>query len=270
MTTLAIIGAGRLGGSVLAGVARSGWPQTQLAIVEANPDRAAQLAREYGVPVLSDIAAAVDLADALLIAVKPQDTAAVADEIRLAVQAAGTPSPLVISAAAGISTAVYEARLPEGCPVVRVMPNTPAFVGEGMSAISAGRHAGREHLDVAVRIFAAVGRVLELPEKEQDAVTALSGSGPAYVFLVAEALVDAGVALGLTRDVARELVVQTVVGAGAMLRDSGDDAAALRAAVTSPNGTTAAAIAALESADLRGAFGAAARAARDRSVELGS
>jgi pyrroline-5-carboxylate reductase len=271
MTTLAIIGAGKLGGAVLAGVARSGWPLRQLCIVEADPARAQQLGEQYGVPVLSDIASAVDLADALLIAVKPADTAAVVDAIRAAIErAAGSALPLVISAAAGVPTRAYEARLPAGAPVVRVMPNTPAFVGEGMSAVSPGAHATRAHIDVAVRVFAAVGQVIEVPEDQQDAVTAISGSGPAYVFLAAEALIAAAVELGLAPEHARTLVVQTVVGAGAMLRDSGDDAATLRAAVTSPGGTTAAALAAFEAADLRGAFSAAARAARDRSRELGA
>ncbi|MCW2604704.1 MAG: putative pyrroline-5-carboxylate reductase, partial [Pseudonocardiales bacterium] len=245
MTTLAIIGAGKLGGAVLAGVARSGWPLTELCIVEADPTRGAQLAQEYGVPVLSDIATAVTLADALLIAVKPADTAAVADEVRAAVTPGSLP-PLVISAAAGIATAAYEARLPTGSAVVRVMPNTPAFVGEGMSAVSPGAHATRAHIDIARRIFGAVGQVIEVPEDQQDAVTAISGSGPAYVFLAAEALIAAAIDLGLSPEHARTLVVQTVVGAGVMLRDSGDDAATLRAAVTSPGGTTAAALAAFE------------------------
>lgn len=271
MTTLAIIGAGKLGGAVLAGVARSGWPLDQLCIVEADPARAEQLAQQYSVPVLSDIASAVDLADALLIAVKPADTAAVAQEIRAALDS--TPDsvpPLVISAAAGIATRAYEARLPEGAPVVRVMPNTPAFVGEGMSAVSPGAHATEAHVEVAVRIFSAVGQVIEVPEEQQDAVTAISGSGPAYVFLAAEALIAAAIELGIAPEHARTLVVQTVVGAGVMLRDSGDDAGTLRAAVTSPGGTTAAAVAAFEAADLRGTFVAAARAARDRSRELGA
>ncbi len=270
MTTLAIIGAGKLGGAVLAGVATSGWPLAQLCIVEADPARAQQLAAEYAVPVLSDIASAVDVADAVLVAVKPNDTAAVADEIRAALERTGAPAPLLISAAAGIATAAYESRLPAGSPVVRVMPNTPAFVGEGMSAISAGTHATAEHLALAHRIFAAVGAVIEVPEDQQDAVTAISGSGPAYVFLVAEALIAAAGELGLSGEDARTLAVQTIVGAGVMLRDSGDDAPTLRAAVTSPGGTTAAALAAFEAADLRGAFAAATRAARDRSRELGA
>lgn len=271
MTTLAIIGAGKLGGAVLAGVARSGWPLPQLCIVEADQARGAQLAQQYSVPVLSDIAAAVAIADVLLIAVKPADTAAVAQQIRAALDhsLASTP-PLVISAAAGIATAAYEAHLPPGAPVVRVMPNTAAFVGEAMSAVSPGAHATAEHVALAVRIFAAIGEVIEVPEDQQDAITAISGSGPAYVFLAAEALIAAAVELGIAPGHARTLVVQTVVGAGVMLRDSGDDAATLRVAVTSPGGTTAAALAAFEAADLRGAFSAAARAARDRSRELGA
>jgi pyrroline-5-carboxylate reductase len=280
MTTLAIIGVGKMGEAILSGVLRSGWPAADVLAIESRSDRADELAAQYGVTAASDIAAAVHC-DAVLIVVKPADAAAV-----VAVVAAALPDgdsdgdgdgnrspaarPLIISAAAGVPCSVYESRLPAGHPVVRVMPNTPAMVGEGMSAISAGAGAGPQHVALARVIFEAVGQVVEVPEAQLDAVTALSGSGPAYLFLLAEAMVDAGADLGLDRAIAATLIAQTVIGAGVMLRDSGDDAVTLRKAVTSPNGTTAAALDSFESAGLRSILAAGARAARDRSVAMGA
>jgi pyrroline-5-carboxylate reductase len=273
MTTLAIIGVGKMGEALLSGVLRSGWPAADVLAIEARSDRAAELAARYGVAAASDIAAAAHC-DAVLIVVKPADAAAVVAAVAAALPEPGdqrpAARPLIISAAAGVSCATYERRLPPGHPVVRVMPNTPAMVGAGMSAISAGASAAQQDLALARVIFEAVGRVVEVPEAQLDAVTALSGSGPAYLFLLAEAMVDAGEQLGLDRTTAATLIAQTVVGAGVMLRDSGDDPATLRQAVTSPNGTTAAALDSFERAGLRSILAAGARAARDRSISMGA
>ena len=268
MTTVAIIGVGKMGEAVLSGMLRSGWPVGQVLAVESREDRALELAQRYGVASASEVAAAVTC-DAALIAVKPADAPAVARALSAAMPE-GARGPLIISAAAGVPCATYERVLPAGHPVVRVMPNTPAMIGEGMSAISAGLHAGAADLAVAQQIFAAVGQVIEVPEAQLDAVTALSGSGPAYVFLLAESLIDAGTHLGLDRAVAAQLVAQTVVGAGLMLRDSGEAAHDLRLAVTSPNGTTAAAVQSFEAAGWREILAAGVRAARDRSLEMGA
>ena len=175
----------------------------------------------------------------------------------------------MVSVAAGITTAYLEAHLSAGAHVVRVMPNTPMLLGEGMSAIAAGTNATSADLTAAEQILAAVGKVVRLPESQLDAVTALSGSGPAYVFLLAEAMVDAGVLIGLPRPVALQLAVQTILGSALMLRDSGDSPTVLREAVTSPGGTTAAALRQFEDHGLRAAVNAALEAARDRSQELG-
>jgi pyrroline-5-carboxylate reductase len=176
---------------------------------------------------------------------------------------------LVVSVAAGVPTARIEAALPAGVPVVRVMPNTPALVDEGMSVLSAGAHAGEEHLDEAEALLAAVGQVRRVPESQQDAVTALSGSGPAYFFYLVEAMVDAGILLGLPRALAADLVVQTALGSAVMMRDSGEHPVQLREAVSSPGGTTVAAIRELERHGVRAALMAAIEAAHARSVELG-
>jgi pyrroline-5-carboxylate reductase len=181
-----------------------------------------------------------------------------------------TPGRLVISAAAGIPTRWFEARLPAGTPVVRVMPNTPVLVDEGMSVISGGSHATEEHLRRAEEIFASVGKALRLPEAQQDAATALSGSGPAYFYYLVEAMTDAGILLGLPRQVAHDLIVQSAIGASVMLRDSGEHPVKLREAVTSPAGTTIAAIRELENHGVRAALLGALEAARDRSQELAS
>lgn len=176
----------------------------------------------------------------------------------------------MISLAAGVQTAFLEDHLPTGTAVVRVMPNTPALVDEGMSAISPGSSCDRNHLAEAEALLAAVGRVKQVPERQQDAVTAISGSGPAYVFFVVESMIEAGVHLGLPRATATELAVQTTLGAAKMLRETGEHPAVLREQVTSPAGTTAAALRELERHGVRSAFLSALEAARDRSEQLGS
>jgi pyrroline-5-carboxylate reductase len=203
--------------------------------------------------------------DIVVVAVKPQDIAPVLTELAPALR----PGTLVVSLCAGLPTALFEGALPAGTPVVRVMPNTPMLVGEAMSAISPGTHATDDHLATVEKLLAAVGRVVRVPESQQDAVTALSGSGPAYFFFLVEAMIDAGILLGLPRAVAADLIVQSAFGAARMLRESNDHPVILREAVTSPAGTTIAAIRELERHGVRAALIAAIEAARDRSVELG-
>jgi pyrroline-5-carboxylate reductase len=260
---LAIIGGGKIGEALLSGLVRRGGPDG-IVVCERSPERAAQLAERYGVPVLG-LAEAAARARVLLLAVKPQDIGTLLGLLAASVDA----GHLVVSVAAGVPTSTIEAALPEGVPVVRVMPNTPALVDEGMSVLSAGAHADEGHLDEAEALLAAVGRVRRVPEAQQDAVTALSGSGPAYFFYLVEAMVDAGILLGLPRDLAVDLIVQTALGSAVMLRDSGEHPVQLREAVTSPGGTTIAAIRELERHSVRAALIAAIEAAHARSVELG-
>jgi pyrroline-5-carboxylate reductase len=262
---IAILGTGKMGEAVLSGLLRAGRAPSEVAAVEQRTERADELRAAYGVPVLS-VAEAAAQADTLIIAVKPQDMERLLGEL----QSSATPAQLVISIAAGITTSFIERRLAKPVPVVRVMPNTPALVGEAMSAISAGSHATQEHLKRTEELLTPLGRVIRIPEYQQDAATALSGSGPAYVFYMVEAMVDAGVLVGMPRETALELVTQTVYGAAAMLRSSGEHPVLLRDAVTSPAGTTIAAVRELEKHGVRAAFLAAIEAARDRGRELGA
>jgi pyrroline-5-carboxylate reductase len=261
---LAVVGGGKMGEALLSGLVRRRGPEG-IVLCERHEARAAELTARYGVSVLGleDAAAA---ARVLVLAVKPQDV----DVLLGALAGSVDDGHLVVSVAAGIPTARIEAALPAGVPVVRVMPNTPALVDEGMSVLSAGAHAGEEHLDEAEELLATVGRVRRVPEAQQDAVTALSGSGPAYFFYVVEALVEAGILLGLPRATAADLVVQTALGAAVMMRDTGEHPVQLREAVTSPGGTTIAAIRELERHGVRSALIAAVEAANARSVELGA
>jgi pyrroline-5-carboxylate reductase len=261
--TLAILGAGKLGEALLSGILRSGTSAEDVVVVERHAERAAFLKEQYGVRAV-EVPEAVSFARTIVVAVKPQDIGGLLDELGPLV----TPQHLVVSVAAGIPTAYLEKRL-VGVPVVRVMPNTPALVDEAMSAISAGAHAGEEHLAATERLLSPVGKVLRVPESQQDAVTALSGSGPAYFFYLVEAMIDAGILLGLPRSVAADLIVQTALGSATMLRDTGEHPVQLREAVTSPGGTTIMAIRELERHGVRAALLAAIEAARDRSAELG-
>ncbi len=263
MTRIAVLGAGTIGEALLAGLLRSGQDAGELMFTERYPQRCAELTERYGIDAVLPQTAA-QLADILVLAVKPQDV-----EELLAELTELNGGAVVISLCAGLPTSVFERRLPAGTPVVRVMPNTPMVIGEAISAISAGKHATEQHLAVSERLMRAVGRVVRVPENQQDAVTAISGSGPAYLFLLVEAMIDAGVLLGLPRTVAAELATQSAVGAATMLRDTGRHPALLREGVTSPGGTTSAAVRALEDHGLRTAIFAAVEAARDRSVALG-
>jgi pyrroline-5-carboxylate reductase len=263
MTQVAIIGAGVMGETLLSGLVRAGRRVDDLLVGEKRRERAAELTERYGVTVVGNVEAARK-ADTLALVVKPQDMGELLDEIAGVVR----PGQLVVSLAAGITTGFIESRLPEGVAVVRVMPNTPALVDEGMAAISRGSHCDEKHLLEAEELMASTGRVLRVPEKQQDAVTAISGSGPAYLFFVVESMIEAGVHLGLPRATASELVVQTVVGSAKLLRETGEHPVVLRERVTSPGGTTAAAIRELEDHKVRAAFLTALEAARDRSRAL--
>jgi pyrroline-5-carboxylate reductase len=261
---LALVGGGKIGEALISGLARRPGAAEGIVVVERSPERAAQLVQRYGIRAL-ELAEAAAACRVLLVAVKPQDV----DTLLAALAPHVGPDHLVVSVAAGVPTARLEAALPAGTPVVRVMPNTPALVDEGMSVLSAGAHATAAHLDEAEALLSAVGQVRRVPEKQQDAVTALSGSGPAYFFFLVEAMIDAGILLGLPRALAADLIVQTALGAATMLRDSGEHPVQLREAVTSPGGTTIAAIRELERHGVRAALIAAIEAAHDRSVELG-
>ena len=261
---IAILGAGKMGEALLSGLLRAGRPPSDVAVVVRRAERGDELYEAYGVPVLTAEEAAKD-ASTLVIAVKPQDMARMLDEIAPFVSA----SQLVISVAAGITTSFIERRFPVEVPVVRVMSNTPVLVDEAMSVISAGSYASEPHLRHTEELLRPVGKVLRIPESQQDAATALSGSGPAYVYYLVEAMVDAGILLGMPRRTALEMVTQAVYGAATMLKDSGEHPVILREAVTSPGGTTISAIRELEKHGVRAAFLAAIEAARDRGRELG-
>ena len=260
---VAILGAGKMGEALMSGLLRAGRPPTDLLFSERHPDRTALLHERYAVCGVTT-AEAAQAADTLLIAVKPQEMAALLDELSGVIR----PGTLVITIAAGIPTAFLESRLAAGIPVVRVMSNTPVFVDEAMSAVAPGAHATEEHLARTETLLSPVGKVIRVPESQLDAVTALSGSGPAYFFFLVEAMIDAGILLGLPRAVAAELIVQTAVGSAKMLSESGEHPVQLREAVTSPGGTTIAAIRELENHGVRAALLAALEAARDRSREL--
>jgi len=258
---LAMIGGGNMGAALLGGLIQAGWAEAdQLAVVEVSAPRRAVLAAQFPGVMVTDT---VPACDGAVIAVKPADVVTV---VGMAV-AAGARR--VLSIAAGVSVATLEDAAGPGVAVVRSMPNTPALVGQGASAIAGGANATADDLDWAESILGAVGTVVRVPEYQLDAVTGLAGSGPAYLFLIAEALIDAGVLAGLARPVAVALVEQLFVGSSALLAERGDPAA-LRAMVTSPGGTTAAGLRVLESHGVRSALLEAVVAAAARSRELGA
>jgi pyrroline-5-carboxylate reductase len=260
MTDLLIVGGGRMGEALLGGLIAGGREAGRLAVAEVAAPRREELAARYA--GLTVAAEPVRAAGAVL-AVKPGDVPAAA----AAVAAAGAER--LLSVAAGVTTRAIEAAAP-GLRVVRAMPNTPALIGAGAAAISPGSLAGDADLAWAEEILGAVGVVVRVPEHQLDAVTGLSGSGPAYVFLVAEALTEAGVLAGLARDVAETLAFQTLLGSARLVGERGDSPAGLRAAVTSPGGTTAAGLRELERHGVRAAFLDAVMAAAERSRELGA
>ena len=259
---LQLVGGGRMGEALLTGLLASGWADAaDVAVVEKLADRRSALTSRFPGVVILD---SPEKADGAVVAVKPDDV----EPVCASVAAAGCGR--VLSIAAGVTLARLERALGGDLPVVRAMPNTPALVGAGAAAISAGAHATDDDLAWAESILRAVGTVVTVPEKLLDAVTGLSGSGPAYVFLVVEALTDAGVLAGLPRDTSAMLATQTLLGAARLLTETGDGPEALRAAVTSPGGTTASGLRALERAGVRAAFLDAVMAATERSKELGT
>lgn len=262
---ISILGAGKMGEALLSGMLRAGVAPSGVIAAVRRPDRAEALRDSYGIEVTA-AGEAADKAETLVITVKPQDMSGLLEEIAPHVKA----DQLVISVAAGITTRYIESRLGEQVAVVRVMSNTPVLVDEAMSVISAGRYATEQHLRRTEDLLRPVGKVLRIPESQQDAATALSGSGPAYVYFLVESMVDAGILLGMSRASALEMVKQAVFGAATMLRESGEHPVILREAVTSPGGTTINAIRELERHGVRAAFLAAIEAARDRGRELGS
>jgi len=262
---VAFLGGGKMGEALVSGLIRSGGrTRDEIMITARRQERADDLAERHGVGTTLANPDAVKWARTIVLTVKPQDMEALLEQIRDHVR----DDQVVISFAAGIRTSFIERRLAAQAPTVRVMSNVPVLVDEAMSVISPGSRAGDEHLQVAEELLGSVGRVIRLPESQQDAVTATSGSGPAYFFLLAEAMIEACILLGLSRDVAGDLIIQTMLGSAKMLRDTGRHPVELREMVTSPGGTTIAAIRHLEQAGVRAAFLNAIDAACKRSAEL--
>jgi pyrroline-5-carboxylate reductase len=262
---IAVLGAGKIGEALIGGLVSSGWREPgELVATSRRPERVQELAERYGVHATTSNAEAVAGAGIVVVAVKPQDIEALLGEIGGLVSEEQT----VLSIAAAIPTALIEGHLLARVPVVRAMPNAPSAVHEGIAGIAAGAHAAEEHLAAAEEVLAHLGRVVRVPENQMDAVTAVSGSGPAYFALLAEAMIEAGILLGLSREISTQLVVQTMLGTAKQLRDTNTHPVELREMVTSPGGTTIAAIRELERAGVRAAFLNAIQAAMDRSREL--
>jgi pyrroline-5-carboxylate reductase len=262
---LAILGAGRIGESLLAGLLSSGWREPgEIVVTGRREERLRELRGHYGVTTTLSNGEAIASAALVVIAVKPQDFEVLLGEIGGLLD----PEQTVLSVAAAIPTAAIEALIAPRVPVVRAMPNAPATVHEGIAGVCAGAHAGDEHLALAEEVLTHLGAVVRVPERSLDAVTAVSGSGPAYFALLAEAMIEAGILLGLSREVTTRLVVQTMLGTAHLLRDEHIHPVELREAVTSPGGTTIVAIRELERAGVRAAFLNAIQAAMERSREL--
>jgi pyrroline-5-carboxylate reductase len=260
---VAVIGAGVMGEALIAALISSGVNSDHITISEKREERAQELISKYSIKIAS-LTANVSDADALLLVVKPQDMAAVLEEIKGSIN----PKAVVITFAAGKTISFISNGLGTGNPVVRVMPNTPTLVGKGMAAASMGAGVTDAQRDFVLGFLAATGKVIEVSEELQDAVTATSGSGPAYFFAFVEAMVAGARELGLSEKDATTLTVQTIVGAAQLLEESGKSATTLRENVTSPNGTTAAALASFGNENLNSIVAKAMKAARDRSQEL--
>ena len=263
---IGFIGGGNMGEALIKGLLVSGrFDTSQIGVSDISQERLDHLHNTYQVSIVAgnrELAAGSDL---IVLAVKPQQVGDVLGDINASLD----HLPLMISIAAGVPIATLEQPLSKPVPVIRVMPNTPALVLAGASAIAAGTHASADHLAIAKVLFQAVGLVVEVEESHMDAVTGLSGSGPAYVFLFMEALIDAGVLMGLSRPVARDLAVHTTLGSAKLLAESGEHPGILRDQITSPGGTTIHGLTILESGGLRGMLMEAVEAATRRSEELG-
>lgn len=265
-TVIAFLGGGAMAGALIKGLLAAGWPSDRLRASDPLEKQRHTLAEQFDIPIFANNREAVQGAHVLLLAVKPGVITGVLEEIAPLL----TPNVLILSIAAGITLATLASRLPPGQPLMRVMPNTPALVGAGISVLLPGPDMTRTHRDLAHQIMAAVGIVEEINnEALMDGVTALSGSGPAYVYLMAEALSDGGVASGLPRALADRLAARTLMGAAKLLEESGLHPGVLKNQVTSPGGTTIAGLEPLEKAGVRGALMAAVMAATRRSRELG-
>ncbi len=265
MPSIAFLGAGAMGTALMRGlIAAQVYSPSEITAYDVDAARVRALSDEIGIAAAASPDAAAQGADVVLAAVKPQVMFEALSPLRDAL----TPSHTLISIAPGITTAQLEAAFAQPVPVLRVMPNTPALVGQGAAAIARGAHAGEEHRALAHRIFAAVGIAVDVDEKLLDAVTGLSGSGPAYVYVFIEALSDAGVRVGLPRDVATRLAAQTVLGAAQMVLETGTHPGALKDQVTSPGGTTIAGLHELEKHAFRGAVMDAVQAATERAQSL--
>ncbi|MCP3994153.1 MAG: pyrroline-5-carboxylate reductase [bacterium] len=262
--TVAVLGAGSMGEILAEGLLRAGWETDNLILLVRREERSRELERRTAIRATMDPAEAVADRDVLVIAVKPKDIDHLLDQVCDLVR----PGQVVVSLAAGVPLDVYEKRL-DGVAVIRSMPNTPAAVDEGMTAYCGGTNADADALALADMVLSAVGETIRLSEDLLDAVTAVSGTGPAYVFLLAEALTEAAIREGLPHHAAEKLVVQTLRGAGALLSVSDKSAFRLRAEVTSPGGTTAAAMHMLEDGGFRALLERAVRSAAQRSHELG-
>ena len=259
---IAIIGGGRIGEALLAGLLSSGWQD--IVVTSRREERVAELHDRHEVEATSSNSEAVQGAALVVIAVKPQDIEALLAEIGPLL----SPEQTLLTIAAAIPTTYIEARIADGVPVVRAMPNSPSTVHEGMAGLAAGTHAGEQQLALAEEALLHLGRVVRVPESAMDAITAVSGSGPAYFALLAEAMIEAGILLGLSREISTTLVVQTMLGTAKQLRDEKMHPVELRESVTSPGGTTIAAIRELEQAGVRAAFLNAIQAAMTRAREL--
>ena len=263
---LVFLGGGQMAEALIRGVLDAGLvaPDRVMA-TDVRPERREHLTQQIGILAEASNSAAVGFGEIVFLTVKPQDIPSVLDEIGPVVG----PEELVVSIAAGVPLARIQSALRGPTPVIRVMPNTPCLVREGMAVLALGSHAGPRDEELVLRIFNAVGRAVTLPERALDAVTALSGSGPAFISVVVEALIDAGVRVGLPRDVATTLAVQTTLGTARMLAETALHPAVMKEMVTSPGGTAIAGVHALEQAGLRAAFMNAIVAATERSRELG-
>ena len=262
---IAVLGAGKIGEALISGLVSSGWREpAELWATSRRQERVDELSERYGVRATTSNAEAVSGAAIVVVAVKPQDIEVLLGEIGGLLAEDQT----VLSIAAAIPTSLIEGHLLARVPVVRAMPNTPSTVHEGIAGVAGGAHAAEEHLAAASEVLSHLGRVVRVPESQMDAVTAVSGSGPAYFALLAEAMIEAGILLGLSREISTQLVVQTMLGTAKQLRDTHTHPVELREMVTSPGGTTIAAIRVLEMAGVRAAFLNAIQAAMDRSKEL--
>ncbi len=263
--TIAILGAGKIGEALIAGLLSSGWREPGEIVASCRrSERAQELEGRHGIVTTVSNTQAIAGAGVVVIAVKPQDIDALLGEIGAVL----APGQTVLSIAAAIPTAAIEARVAPGVPVVRAMPNTPSTVHEGIAGLCAGAHATDDDLAAAEEVLSHVGAVVPVPEAAMDAITAVSGSGPAYFALLAEAMIEAGILLGLSREISTQLVVQTMLGTAKQARDERMHPVELREMVTSPGGTTISAIRELERAGVRAAFLNAIQAAMDRSREL--